>query len=187
MVIPIFEKTKMGIYFNLNPLIGPEEKVLGNYSKTYIPFSLGVPEKYNFRPISEFPVFKTRRGNIGIITCYDRLFPEAFRIAAIKEVMTTPLTLYLNVEGTVAEDWEYLAWTRVKESGVYAIFVNRSGEEEGLKYFVNSLIVDLSEKVLARGNFKESIATATVDVKDVAEGKQTLLEGTETGDLLKSC
>lgn len=173
VVAPIFEKTKMGVYFNSSPLIGPDGKVIGKYSKTHIPLSQGVPEKYYFRPGSEFPVFKTGLGNIGIITCYDRIFPEAFRILALKgaEIMAVPSTIYPNVEAKVSEDWEYIARARAKENGVFAIFVNRSGEEEGLKYFGNSLIVGPSGKIIAKAGFEESVVTATVNLVDVEQGR----------------
>jgi predicted amidohydrolase len=50
--------------------------------------------------------------------------------------------------------------------------VNRSGEEEGMKYFSNSLIVDTSGNIIARGGFEESVVTATVNLGDVEQGRK---------------
>lgn len=169
VVSPIFEKEGPGLYYNTAPLIGPEGKVIGKYSKTHIPLSGGALEKYYFRPGSKFPVFQTEVGNIGIIICYDRSFPETFRIVTINgaEVVLVPSTRFPRPEATVSEDWEFIARTRARENGVFAIFVNRAGEEEGLKYSGHSLIVNPQGEILAQAGFDECVITATIDLKEV--------------------
>lgn len=170
IVTPIFEKRGPGRYYNSAALIGPDGQVIGKYSKTHIPLSGGgALEKYYFRPGSEFPVFETDVGNIGIIICYDRLFPETFRILALKgaDLILVPATIFPRPEPTVSEDWTFVARTRAVENGVFAVFVNRAGEEAGLHYFGHSLIVNPNGTILAQSDFKEGILTANIDLDEV--------------------
>ena len=57
-------------------LLGPDGKVAGKYRKVCLPdgeFDGGVS------PGSEYPVFDTRFGKIGMMICYDGFFPEVAR------------------------------------------------------------------------------------------------------------
>ena len=170
VVTPIFERAGPGKYYNTAVLIGPEGQVIGTYSKTHIPLSGGgALEKYYFKPGSEFPVFKTEFGKIGILICYDRLFPEPFRIMALKgaDIVLVPATIFPRPEPIVSEDWSFIARARAVENGVFAVFVNRAGEESGRKYFGHSLIVNPDGEILAQAGFEEGIVTAEIDVNQV--------------------
>ena len=165
IVSPIFEKVDQGQYYNTAPLIGPDGEILGKYSKTHIPER----EKYYFQPGSKFPVFKTKIGNIGITICYDRKFPETFRILTLNgaEIILVPSSLFPRPKATVSEDWEYIARTRALENGVYAVFVNEAGKEQGMEYFGHSLIINPKGDLLARAGFDECIITATINFEEV--------------------
>jgi len=62
--------------FNVAVLIGPDGKVAGKYRKVCLPdgeFDNGIS------PGSDYPVFDTRLGKIGMMVCYDGFFPEVAR------------------------------------------------------------------------------------------------------------
>ncbi|MCL4177428.1 MAG: carbon-nitrogen hydrolase family protein [Verrucomicrobia bacterium] len=62
--------------FNVAVLIGPDGEVIGKYRKVCLPdgeFDAGLS------PGSEYPVFETRLGRIGMMICYDGFFPEVAR------------------------------------------------------------------------------------------------------------
>jgi N-carbamoylputrescine amidase len=168
ILAPIFEN-RHGVFYNSSPLIGPSGEIIGKYSKTHIPLSGGALEKYYFRSGSEFPVFKTSIGNIGVVTCYDRLFPESFRILAVKgaDIVLVPSTLYPQKKARVGDDWEFIARTRVKENCVFGVFVNRAGYEEGLQYFGSSFIAGPDGRVIERLGFNEGVLTVEINVDDV--------------------
>lgn len=173
ILAPIFEN-RHGVFYNTSPLVGPSGKVIGKYSKTHIPFSGGVPEKYYFRPGSEFPVFNTSIGNIGVITCYDRLFPESFRVLAVKgaDIVLVPSTLYPQKVAKEGDDWEYMARTRTKENGVFGVFVNRAGTEEGMQYFGSSLVTGPGGKVVEKLGFEEGVLTTEINVDEVVNSRK---------------
>ncbi len=62
--------------FNVAVLIGPEGKVAGKYRKICLPD--GEYDK-GMSPGSDYPVFDTRLGKIGMMICYDGFFPEVAR------------------------------------------------------------------------------------------------------------
>lgn len=62
--------------FNVAVLIGPDGKVAGKYRKVCLPD--GEYDK-GMSPGSDYPVFDTRFGKIGMMICYDGFFPEVAR------------------------------------------------------------------------------------------------------------
>lgn len=173
LLAPIFEN-RHGVFYNSSPLIDPSGEVVGKYSKTHIPFSGGALEKYYFKPGSDFPIFKTSIGNIGVITCYDRLFPETFRILTIKgaDIVLVPSTLYPQQEVKVGDDWEFIARMRAKENCVFGVFVNRAGQEEDLHYFGNSLVTGPDGKVIGRLGHEEGVLTTEINLDDVENSRK---------------
>jgi predicted amidohydrolase len=62
--------------FNVAVLIGPDGKIAGKYRKVCLPD--GEYDK-GMSPGSDYPVFSTRLGKIGMMICYDGFFPEVAR------------------------------------------------------------------------------------------------------------
>jgi len=62
--------------FNVAVLVGPDGKVAGKYRKVCLPD--GEYDK-GMSPGSDYPVFDTRLGKIGMMICYDGFFPEVAR------------------------------------------------------------------------------------------------------------
>jgi predicted amidohydrolase len=76
-----------GCLFNTAVLVGPAG-VIGAYRKVHIPAG----ENHVFRAGGDFPVFDTPLGRIGIQICYDKCFPEASRVYALRgaELLVMP-------------------------------------------------------------------------------------------------
>ncbi len=75
IVAGLFEKSAHKVY-NVSVLLTPEGKIGGVYRKVTLPdgeASAGVV------PGNEYPIFKTRFGNLGMMICYDGFFPEVAR------------------------------------------------------------------------------------------------------------
>lgn len=62
--------------FNVAVLIGPDGKIAGKYRKVCLPD--GEYDK-GISPGTDYPVFDTRLGKIGMMICYDGFFPEVAR------------------------------------------------------------------------------------------------------------
>src|SRR5471032_2486694 len=80
IVVPIYEVTIKGVYYNTAIVIDADGTYLGKYRKHHIPQVKGFWEKFYFRPGNlGYPVFQTAVGPIGVYICYDRHFPEGWR------------------------------------------------------------------------------------------------------------
>lgn len=64
------------LLYNVAVLIGPDGNVVGKYRKTTLP--RGEIEA-GLTPGSDYPVFDTRFGKVGMMICYDGFFPEVAR------------------------------------------------------------------------------------------------------------
>ncbi len=64
------------LLYNVAVLIGPDGNVAGKYRKVCLPRS---EIEAGIQPGSEYPVFETRFGRLGMMVCYDGFFPEVAR------------------------------------------------------------------------------------------------------------
>lgn len=64
------------LVYNTAALIGPDGKLVGKYRKVCLPRT---EVAAGIAPGSEFPVFETRFGKVGMMICYDGFFPEVAR------------------------------------------------------------------------------------------------------------
>ena len=146
IVVPIYEKDEVsGVYYNTAAVIDADGSYLGKYRKTHIPQVAGFWEKFFFKPgASNWPVFDTAYGKVGVYICYDRHFPEGWRALALKgaEIIYNPSA---TVEGISKYLWELEQPASAAANGVYIAAINRVGTEApwnigkfyGSSYFVN--------------------------------------------------
>ena len=64
------------LIYNVAVLVGPSGNLIGKYRKTTLPRS---EIEGGITPGSEYPVFETRFGKVGMMVCYDGFFPEVAR------------------------------------------------------------------------------------------------------------
>lgn len=137
IIVPIYEETETGVYYNTAAVFDADGSYLGKYHKTHIPQVAGFWEKFFFKPgQSNWPVFDTAYGKIGVYICYDRHFPEGWRALALNgaEVIFNPPRLwpgYPNIYGslnnpprpplTAASSLPSTAWA-AKRLGISATF-----------------------------------------------------------------
>ena len=80
LVLPMYEVTQPGTYYNTAAVIDADGKYLGKYRKQHIPQTKGFWEKFYFKPGNGgYPVFDTAVGKVGVYVCYDRHCPEGWR------------------------------------------------------------------------------------------------------------
>ena len=85
LIISLFEKKTSGLYHNSSIVINEKGKLLGKYRKMHIPDDPQFYEKFYFTPGDlAFKSFKTSKGNLGTLICWDQWFPEAARLTALK-------------------------------------------------------------------------------------------------------
>ncbi|HEV3121193.1 MAG TPA: carbon-nitrogen hydrolase family protein [Isosphaeraceae bacterium] len=158
VVFGLLERDKDRL-FNACALYGPRGFV-GSYRKIHLPF-LGVDAFANpgDRPLA---VHDAGGVKVGMHICYDGSFPETGRVLTLlgADVLILPTNWPTHSECAA----EHMMACRAMENVVYAIAVNRVGEESGFRFIGRSSIADPSGEILAAASpDKEEILYAELD------------------------
>lgn len=135
IVVPVYEEDGTGIYYNTAAVIDADGKYLGKYRKHHIPHCQpGFWEKFYFKPGNlGYPVFDTAVGKVGVYICYDRHFPEGWRMFGLNGA-----EIVFNPSATVAGLSEYLWKLEQPAAAVANIYyvgaINRVGTEKPWKF-----------------------------------------------------
>jgi beta-ureidopropionase len=180
IILPVYEKTLDGVYYNTAAVIDADGSYLGKFQKIHIPHTWpGFWEKFYFKPGSlGFPVFQTAYAKIGIYICYDRHFPECARALSLKgaEILFNPSA---TVTGKSKYLWELEQPAQAVANGVFIGANNRVGLEkpwEFGEFYGSSYFVDPRGKILVKGSEdKTEIVSADLDldlIREVRDGWQ---------------
>lgn len=145
IVIGILEKKENRIY-NTAVMINNDGDISHRYRKTHLSY-LGV-DRFTHAGKNPFEVIDTKIGKIGLLICYDLLFPEPARVLKLKgaELIIIPTNWPQGAQASP----EYVVKCRARENHLYIIAANRTGYERGTRFIGRSLICDPNGKVLAQ-------------------------------------
>lgn len=127
-----------------------------------------------FSPMNEHMAFN--RGNniitfeldgikCGIIICYDLRFVELIRKLALEDIKMLFVVAQWPKERI--EQWEILNRARAIENQMYVVAANSCGKFNDIKYGGNSLIINPTGEVLARGKSKQDIISYDINLDEV--------------------
>jgi predicted amidohydrolase len=143
--------------FNSSILVGPDGYI-GKYRKLH----LFMNEKDFFQPGNVgFPVFDIGPCRVGMLVCFDWIFPEAWRILALKgaDVIGHPSNLVLPGLAQSAIP------THALVNRIYIVTANRIGVEGKLKFTGLSTIADPKGQVLLQApEFEDQVGVVDVDI-----------------------
>lgn len=133
-----------GRLYNACALVGPQG-VIGSYRKVHLPF-LGV-DRFADPGDRPFAVQDAGGVRIGMHICYDGAFPETCRVLTLlgADLLVLPTNWPTHSECAA----EHSIITRALENHVYAMAVNRVGEERGFRFIGRSSIVAPGGRTLA--------------------------------------
>ena len=161
LIVPMYEKDGIGVYYNTAAVIDADGAYLGKYRKHHIPHvgagdkGYGFWEKYYFKPGNlGYPVFDTAYAKVGVYICYDRHFPEGARILGLNgaEVVFNPSA---TVAGTSEYLWKLEQPAHAVANGYYVGAINRVGVEApwGMgEFYGQSYLVDPRGEIVAIGS-----------------------------------
>jgi predicted amidohydrolase len=193
VVAPFFERgEREGEYFNSAALIGPDGNLVpgtlddGRSVATYRKNAISSyawdghinNEKWYFRPGDGYPVFATAFGRVGILICYDRWYPEAWRVLALQGARAV---FVVNAsEGYVSDMFVPSMRTSAAQNVLFAVSVNRGGVERfgdvETRYYGRSCIVGPRGDVLAEAGegAPDVVIAADLDLSRVAADRKRL-------------
>ena len=139
-----------GSVYNSSVLLSPDGEVVGLHRKMHIPGE----ERHYFYPGNTRTVVETELGNIGMIVCADRRFPEITRVLTLMgaEIVCCPS----NIPGGRMEKDPERAYAvprcRALENRIFFVESNRVGLQEELEFSGRSSIAGPTGELLARSD-----------------------------------
>lgn len=146
--------------FNSAVLVRPDGST-EFYRKSHL---YGDGERAAFVPGSEAPhVFDLNGIKTGMLICYDVEFPENVRTLALAgaELILVPTALPEGIISRRVADT--VVPTRAFENGVFVVYADLCGEENGLTYGGRSVILGPDGDELARAGMRETLLVAEID------------------------
>jgi nitrilase len=150
--------------------------VLGHHRKVHLPPS----ERGTFAAGDSFAAFDTPVGRVGMLICYDKVFPEAARSLALDgaEIVASmsawPLCRFEPAK-RIGDDrqtrqFNLLDQARAMENQVVWVSSNVAGRAGPLRFMGQAKVVAPDGEVLARTGGRPGIAVASVDVRGEVSG-----------------
>jgi len=176
IIVPIFEVSADGRYFNTAAVIDADGTILGIYRKLHIPHDPFFYEKSYFEEGDlGYKVFQTRYLRLAVLICYDQWFPEAARAASLAgaEVLFYPTAIgYLKNDPLPYTDW-LNAWITIQRghaiaNSVHVAVTNRVGTEGQVTFWGNSFVCNAFGKFLKKAGTKEETAIVDLDISQNA-------------------
>lgn len=147
--------------------------VLGHHRKVHLPPT----ERTTFRPGDGFAAFNTPLGRIGMLICYDKVFPEAARELALDgaEIIASMAAwpvCRLRPAAVVRHDrqvrqFNTLDVARAVENQVVWVSANHHGSLGRLRFPGQAKVVDPDGRVLSATGARPGVALAAVDSRAV--------------------
>ena len=171
IIVPVFERTAEGRYYNTAVVIDVDGSLLPPYRKVHIPQDPGFFEKEYFYPGQEYQVYSTRYGRMAVLICFDQWFPEAARCVALDgaEIIFYPTAIGhpgadVPPEGNWQDAWELIQRSHAVANGVHIAATNRVGTEGSCRFFGGSFVCDAFGKILAKAADSEETLIVSVDL-----------------------
>jgi predicted amidohydrolase len=153
--------------------------VLGRHRKVHLPPA----ERFAYSAGDGFAAFDTPAGRLGMLLCYDKLFPEAARRLALDGAQTIACMASWPVDrhdpaprasaDRQARHFDLMAAARAVENQVTWVSSNQSGTWGPLRFLGRAQVVDPDGVVRARTGSRSGLAVARID----AAGEAAALRG----------
>lgn len=156
-----------GVLYNSAVLLGPSGHI-GTYRKVHQPGD----EVHVYYPGDQFPVFETSLGKIGLLICYDKMFPESTRELALQgaEMLVMPTAWPMEHVGAdpqvdrMGEYYHLLDNVRAMENQCWFISSDISGIHGEHDFYGHSGIIDPTGTPVTTCGYEEGMVTAEMNV-----------------------
>lgn len=150
--------------YNTAAFVDKSGKILGKYRKSHL---VEGPETDTFKKGTEYNVFDTDIGKIGIMICWDAAYPEVARCLALKgaEIIVCPAAW----EAPYDEDWDIAQCARSFDNVLYVASCNHVGTDKELTFFGKSKIVGPVGRTIVEAGNMEEVVEAEVDLEILGE------------------
>jgi N-carbamoylputrescine amidase len=174
-----YERAAEGRLYNTALAFGPDGQLAGRYRKIHIPHGPGYEEKFYFAPGDlGFQVVKIADVATGLAVCWDQWFPETGRTLALAGadlvVFPTAIGSEPNEPGFSSHAaWRLACRAQALFNQVFVAAVNRTGQEELLRFYGGSFVADPWGRVLVEaGEDEEGAFVAECDLSTIRKARE---------------
>jgi len=152
-----FSEKEGGLLYN-SAILLDKKGIIGNYRKLH----LFMNEK-NIFEIGNLglPIFEIADVKIGMLVCFDWMFPEVWRKLALQgvDIILHPSNLVLPYAQSVLPSYALV-------NKIFIATANRIGTEKNLSFTGQSIITNPKGEVLAKAAKKEEVLFVNIDEKE---------------------
>ncbi len=169
IISSLFEQTDDGRCFDTAILHDGHGTLAGITRKIHIPYGEGYNETAFFAAGGEYPVYAAEGVIVAAPTCYDQWFPELARIYSLNGAELIFYPTAIGAEPTdpdidTQDAWQTIMRGHAIANGVFVGAANRTGVENGVRFYGSSFICDPMGRVLAQaGRDTTEIIMAELD------------------------
>jgi NAD+ synthase (glutamine-hydrolysing) len=148
-------------------------RLIGNYSKWYLPNYGVFDESRYFHPGRRLPLLTVNGTTIGVNICEDIWLPEG----PTRAQASAGAEVIVNVNASPfhagkRRSREQMLATRARENGVIVTYTNTVGGQDELIFDGNSVVLDQHGEMIVRGRaFEEDLLVVDLDVEAVTRGR----------------
>ena len=126
---------------------------------------------------TDFIVYETDFGRIGVVICFDRHFPESIRSCALQDADLIVIPT-VNTFGEPLDLFEWEIRVAAYQNGVFVAMCNRVGKEGNMDFCGGSIVADPNGNVVAKAGAEAEILYAEIDpeLKQRVQGKRPFLK-----------
>lgn len=171
LLCPLVVLLGENIWENRAFLIDNQGQVLGSYAKTH---PVGDERKLLQRG-TDYPVFETELGKIGISICYDVCFPEMVRLLGVRGAEVLLVTAAWRGSHYYKEWWDICMRCRAVDNLMYVAAVNACGSTgDGSELYAgkSQVVNPVGTLLQTAGTEEETIVYQTIYPKRVAEERK---------------
>ena len=154
--------------------------ILGLQRKVHLPPG----ERFALKAGDGFAAFDTPAGRVGMLLCYDKLFPEAVRALALDGAEIACCLAAWPVDRRaparrVRDDrqtrhFAVVDQARAVENQIYFASANQTGPWGALRFLGGAKVVDPDGVVLARTHSRPGLAIANADLEEIHRSRAVI-------------
>lgn len=165
MAVPNLYLVEHNKPYDASILIDRNGEILGVQKMVHVAHADKFFEQDYYTPSDDgFKVFQIALGNIGIVVCFDRHYPESIRTEALMgaDIILIPT---VNTKAEPSEMFEWELRVQAFQSSVILAMCNRVGIEGDMCFSGESIVIDANGDVIARADDTEQIVYVDVDIQ----------------------
>jgi len=157
-IVTTLHEVDTGLVYNTAVLVDRGGHIAGKYRKVHLAMA---ESEGGITPGSEYPVFETDFGKVGILTCWDNWFSEPARILRLKgaEILLFPLA-----GDGVPLHYDAITRARAMDNGLYLVASPTLRVRAMSSYDIPALILNPAGEIVAHATGPFSFAVADLDL-----------------------